>query len=602
MKNAILILFFTVAADLSYAQVMQKKMNTSVKTANTNIKTMSTQQNTTHPIPKKAVESSNIKLVNIIPLNSKNEAYKRYVSNQKINPSINRNNPLFSKQYLFEDGTKLKVTVVNPKSNLLLMPSNLSQPKPNTTKASQDDQNNCTTTNITLRDNSNTFMNNNYAGQSPFIYPGAIYTYNNLFSGNFNGEKNGRNTIVIYTDNTNMTGNSYEIVENPDEVSIHNAITQLKQRFTTIPSSTSQLDMAQRVYEASSASDMAIKFGVDASGYGGSFSAYVNTQKSQQSEYLTIDCMKPLFTISVAMPDSGYFKKAANANPANLVVIGTVTYGTRLLANLKANFQSSTDQDGFDAGYSGWGVQAHANLDFFSSNSSVDNTINAYYVGGPASTKPSFNKAELEDEIKNFFASSNYQNAVPISYELYDFDNNHLNYISATDAFNIPLCIPNDLSNATLDATADPNDANASYAYIKTGNNSGDNKDHDTHWSFGIFDSNGNSVASFHDDSNNDTYNDGTTTGHLYARSQMPATFGSFLNGTNGGRIHINIAPKGNDTWNIDEFTLYLRFTKPSTTQKLTWTGINLNEGKRDIDLNFSYDKNTNTLQVSPNY
>lgn len=591
MKKLLLLLISLALIEISDAQVFREKTNASA--ANSNVKTVRAQQNNNQIVQKKTVATPNINPNKIIPLNSKSASYRNYVSNRSTQFTGSVNGPLFSKQYSFGDGTKMKISVLNPYSKVIISQSNLSNPKPRSTNTSQDGQNHCTTVNLSLSDNSNTFMNNNYAGQAPFIYPGAIYTYNNLFNGNFKEEIKGRNPVIITTDNKNMSGNSYEVVGNPDQASIQNAVTQMWQRFTTLPGSTSQQDFSQRIYEASTASDLAIKVGTDVSGYGGSFSGFLSTQKDQKTEYLTIDCIKPLFTISVAIPDTGYFTKNINVNPGDLVVIGSVTYGTRVLANIKSNFQSDADQADFSAGYSGWGVQAHADLSFFSGNSSIENTINAYYVGGPAGTKPSFDKSDLENEVTNFFANSNYQNAVPISYELYDLTNNHLSYISATDAFNIPLCVPNNLTGAVLDASANPTDPNATYAYLKTGNNSGDNKDPDTHWSFGIFDGDGNSVASFHDDSNNNPYSDGTTTGHLYAKTQMPATFGSFMP---KGRIHINIAPKGNDTWNMDEFTLYLNFNNPVASQELTWSGINLSESKRDVDLTFHYDKTSNTL------
>lgn len=607
MKQFLLTLFILVTiTDVPFAQILKQKKNTSSPAANSIIKKTTVQQTPPANETKKAISNipiSNINVSKIVPLNSKSQGYKKYMTGQKKLNIPGYNIPLFSKQYTFPDGTKMKVSIGTPANMVILHRSNLADPKPVSTNTSDDDQNECTSTKLELTADSKTFMNNNYSGQAPFIYPGAIYTFDDLSNGNFREVKTGRNPVILTVDNHNMTGNSYEIVQDPGQVNLNNAVTQLWQRFTTNPSSTGEGDLAENIYESSTASDMAIKMGVDASGYGGSFSGYYGTQKDQKTEYLTIDCMKPMYTVSVALPDSGFFNKNANVNLSNLVVIGSVTYGSRVLANLKANFNSASDEAGFSAGYSGWGVQAHANLDFFSNNQSVQTSINAYYVGGPGSTKPSFNKTDLESEVMNFFGNSDYQNAQPISYELYDLNGNSLGYISATDAFNVPLCIPKSMNGAVLSVGDFSNiynpkiPANSSYVYVKTGNNSGDDKDPDTHWSFGVYDANGNSVASFHDNSNNDPYSNGTTTGHLYLAKQKQATFGDFMN---GGRVHINIAPNGHDTWNMDEFTLYLNFSNPSITQKLTWPGINLNQDKRDIDLTFHYDKNNQTFVADP--
>ena len=571
---------FTIITQFSFAQVKQKKANTNTSTVNPAIKKVEAQQNTnqSHNIPVKVIaKNPNLKTIARNPV---------FMS-------------LYTKKITFADGTKMSIGILNPA--LQRKPAgNLSNPKPNSSQTSQNDQAHCTTTNITLTDQSSTFMNNNYGGQSHYIFPGAIYNINDLFNGNFKEIKAGRNPVVITTDNKNMSGNSYEIVPNPDEATIHNAITQLNQRFTILPASTGQKDFASRVYEASSSADAAIKIGADVSGYGGSFSAYYGNRTSANSEYLTIDCNKVLYSCSVVLPDSGYFAKNASGDFANMVVISSVTYGARVLANLQASFQSDALQAGFAAGYSGWGVSADANLDFFSNNESVQSTINAYYVGGPGSTRPSFDKSQLETEVRdNFFGHTNYQNAEPISYELSDLNGNVLGYYTATDAFNVPVCVFNDLNNAVLNVADLSNiyapkiSPNCSYAVIKTGNGSGDNKDPDTHWSFGLLDNNGNHIASFHDDSNNDPYSDGTTTGKLYLGKENTATFGNFFNG-NGGRIHINIAPNGHDTWNIDQFTLFLNFTGPTTSQQLTWGHIGLSENKRDVDLTFHYDKNKN--------
>jgi hypothetical protein len=115
----------------------------------------------------------------------------------------------------------------------------------------------------------------------------------------------------------------------------------------------------------------------------------------------------------------------------------------------------------------------------------------------------------------------------------------------------------------------------------------GANKDHDTHWSCGIFDQNGRPITSFHDDSDNDDYPEGSITGPLQMHIDNSAVFGDFAN---GGKIHINIAPNGNDTWGITKFVLAIDFQNPSLSQRITWPAFDLSQDKRDIDLYFMYD------------
>ncbi len=113
------------------------------------------------------------------------------------------------------------------------------------------------------------------------------------------------------------------------------------------------------------------------------------------------------------------------------------------------------------------------------------------------------------------------------------------------------------------------------------------NKDPDTHWSCGLFDQNENPITSFHDDNDNDEYAEMSTTGPLKMHMDNTATFGDFID---EGHIHINVAPKGNDTWGIGEYTLTLDFVNPKCEKKLTWYNITLSQDKRDVDLYFYYD------------
>ncbi len=127
------------------------------------------------------------------------------------------------------------------------------------------------------------------------------------------------------------------------------------------------------------------------------------------------------------------------------------------------------------------------------------------------------------------------------------------------------------------------------FVKIETG---ADDKDHDTHYSFGLFDQNDKPICSFHDDSNTDQYPDYFVTPMLKMHMDNPATLASFAN---GGRIHINIAPNGNDTWVIGEFSIWLDFLNPKFTAQVNWVAFSLTQDKRDIDLYFTCNGTTFT-------
>jgi hypothetical protein len=595
-------LLFVAVGDGLHAQIMQRKVNTSVQ-ANSNVKTMTMQSGgktpTAQPAQKPVTAQTVVKPLNIVPLNPLDPKYRQFVakSNAKLPPGSLQKVVAFSKTYIYPDGSKVHVYLTNKNINSQAIKTNEVSAKTISQSSSGDDANDCTTTNISLSATSDNFMDNNYASQAPYIYPGAIYTYDNLFNGNFKEEFTGRNPIILSTDNTNISGDSYEVVAQPNQINLTNSVTKLFQRFTSVPSATGIKTFPYRIFESSNSADLNLKLGADASGYGVSFNGFVAQKKDSKTEYLTIDALKVLFTIYVAIPDSGFYNTSKGGD-SHLVVISAVHYGVRVLANLRATFKSEQDEADFNAHYGGFGVSADVDFSYLSSNTSAQNTINAYYVGGQSSyTTTSFDKNQLENQITQYLANANYQTVVPVSYDIMDLNYNQMGSRTATDQFSVPLCVPKALDNAALDCSGNSNDANATYTVIQTSNNSGDNKDRDTHYSFGIFDNNGRPIAGFHDNSNNDPYDEGNTTPPLYLNSQNAAAFKDFVN---GGRIHINVAPNGNDNWNITSFSIFLKFTNPSSTQKLTWNNIHLGQDRRDVDLNFGIDK-TNANGLSTN-
>lgn len=115
-----------------------------------------------------------------------------------------------------------------------------------------------------------------------------------------------------------------------------------------------------------------------------------------------------------------------------------------------------------------------------------------------------------------------------------------------------------------------------------------DNKDHNTHWSCGLFDVNETDVTSFHDNSDDDEYANGSKR-VLKMHIDKAALFGGF---ESSGHVHINIAPVGDDTWHISNFALTLDFLEPKASQTITWTNIKLDQDNRNVDLYFYYDGN----------
>ncbi len=105
------------------------------------------------------------------------------------------------------------------------------------------------------------------------------------------------------------------------------------------------------------------------------------------------------------------------------------------------------------------------------------------------------------------------------------------------------------------------------------------------HWSCILFDQNNRQIASFQDNSNQDEYSAGSETTALKMQNGNAATFGDF---SKGGRLHITIEPKGNESWKISVLKLTLDFLNPKLTQNLSWKEIDLSTRKKEADLFFS--------------
>jgi hypothetical protein len=105
------------------------------------------------------------------------------------------------------------------------------------------------------------------------------------------------------------------------------------------------------------------------------------------------------------------------------------------------------------------------------------------------------------------------------------------------------------------------------------------------HYSCILFDKNNRQIASFNDKGSQDEYSAGSEIAALKMQNGNTATSGDF---SNGGRLHITIESKGNESWKISVLKLTLEFLNPSLTQNLSWKEIDLSTGKKEVDLFFN--------------
>jgi hypothetical protein len=462
----------------------------------------------------------------------------------------------------------------------------------------------CSTEHIELDASSTSFLTNDYSAAISHIYPGAIYTFDAIMSGNYQETVGPRYPITISTDNPNVTGTGMVVVDDPNMATVRAGVAKLFRESTGPAATESQAFQVFQDYN-SAATSLSI-YGY-ASYAGASASNNYSTTNSSNSITITIDERKSVFTINTIPPDSGFFKNAATEDDPTLMVVGSVSYGIRVLANLTVTFSSSQEEDEFKAAYSGFGVDANAAVHYLSNSKSVQSTINCYVVGGPPGSTMAFDKKELESRLAKLVAGVNYQNARPISYQFYDMACNVVGAQSATDQFQERSCVPASTAKAKLKSVS-----------VTWTNQSG--KRGDDHYHFFLYandassESNGPQSGDNWNGGNSGTSENPPTDACLYyyytyavnvdyiigqSTTIQPVlspsvkdiyrdgiTLGYLMD--HGGLIHFHIFPNGSDSWTISSLTVTLTF-EDGVVEPIQWkgNGISLSNNSTEATLYF---------------
>src|SRR5579863_5363442 len=109
--------------------------------------------------------------------------------------------------------------------------------KPETSTDSKGVPWSCTTDHVQLTATSTTFLNNDYSSSASHIYPGACYTFDDFYNGSYKEATGDRYPLTLLTDNTNVRGQGYVAVPNPNMATIRAAVDNLF-RETTGPVAT----------------------------------------------------------------------------------------------------------------------------------------------------------------------------------------------------------------------------------------------------------------------------------------------------------------------------------------------------------------------------
>ena len=586
-SSALFFLFVCILEAKSFSQIRK----TLPVRRNVNTNSMNVQQMSHLVIPKRGYIHT-LQLVKNFTRNIGSKGLNTFSQNNRVNALTKNNNqtkftnrvtmtsiktnPLVTKNI---NGTKVSYMLVSPQQsgqwaeNAQINPKQYSQ--------SQDgyDQNtgmNCHTVILSFDCQSKSFMNAQPESQGSMLMPGMIYTYEDISNGNFAHQNLNYNRypIHLFVDAASAGQTSVGIL-NPNSTSISDAIQTLRKNFGGNPGGG---DVMYQITKTENTAEQSLA--ITAGGSYGAFSGQASFTHSDNKYhmYYTIDAIKELFTVNV-MPDSLSFYPPGYNIPANggfPVMIGNVTYGARVLANMDIAFESSSTTAGLNFQYNSIGASAFADIKAALANKQATVTINGYLIGFPAKFGGTFSTDlnAFESTLNNFFSGCDYVSAKPLQYNLVNLDGDEMGISSITDKTTTQECTPSNETYTLQSAYVtfgtgqdDKNDNSEFWLTLGSGN------ENNPHWAAQIYDNH----SKFNQSGNNWT---------LSFPKVTPVNMDEFDN--NGGILAFKLIAHGHsDDWDFNSLTLTLNFISNHGLTKQKTLTLN---GFRISDTNASHD------------
>jgi hypothetical protein len=290
------------------------------------------------------------------------------------------------------------------------------------------------------------------------IYPGAMYHYDDFYKGIFNRSINdGRNPMTITSNNPNLNGRSYEPVGNPNISTLHDAVRKIFSRHPGYGGAIGYDGFSYNVYCVESAAEM--DFALNAGGHYMMVSASnsFSSKNREYHRYLVIDGVKNMFTLTatqgtpdinsanlknmVPLPQGTGLLKDPSKLSTDLVYINSVTYGARVIAVAEIDTYSKEIADKFSAGAEFLVAGGSADISAALKDYSSSMRITYYSVGGDASSATTaYSFSELQNNIRNLFSNTDFNNARPISYSLANINNDPISSNISTDQNTATSC------------------------------------------------------------------------------------------------------------------------------------------------------------------
>lgn len=304
-----------------------------------------------------------------------------------------------------------------------------------------DPSSDCTVCQRSVTATSDNFLNTNYGARTANIYPGAIYLFNEFMAGNYRPVEQGRNPIVLSS--TNLANTSGQVFRNVDDPKSYNILQAVSDIVRPYSSQVGSGNIDYQVFESNNNAQLMIS-ATAGGGYAG-FSAYggYRNQDNANYSYLTIDAIKPMYTIQVNVPANGYLSNLSALTASGTpVVIRSVVYGCRVLANVEIRNGNSQTDISFQAGLKTSSMSAEAAFNYLKATNNATSQVNCLVVGGPTTTTVYPDPKTLREGISDIFARTTLNMAQPIAYVLSDLNGNILRVVSATDVFTDRDCRP----------------------------------------------------------------------------------------------------------------------------------------------------------------
>jgi hypothetical protein len=292
-------------------------------------------------------------------------------------------------------------------------------------------------TQITASNLSDLNVDFSYSQQIANIYPGALYKFDDYYSGSWNAINYGRNPITLVSSVKNNRCSPTQTINDPGFANITKGVSNLFACFSDV---NAQEGFRYTVYEVENQAEMAFKIGAAGHYLGISASNMFSSSSREKHKYLLIDATKEMFSISVQPSQNGLMADP-NAATADMMYISNVTYGARVLACIELDAYDKEVADKVAGGAEFLVFGGSAEVETYLKDLNTTMKISFYAVGGNSSdAQIAYSFDGVKQMCNNIISNLTYKTSQPIRYQFKNRNNELVLSSSATDNFLSQSC------------------------------------------------------------------------------------------------------------------------------------------------------------------